>query len=347
MHRDELDTPALTVDLDVMEANIARLQAYCDEHGLRLRPHIKTHKIPAIAHLQRRAGARGIACQKLGEAEVFAAAGFDDIMIPYNLVGPRKMERLARLMRQCHVIVAADSPTTVAWLERAAAEAGQPLDVIIELEGPIERAGVHTPGEAAELAEAIARSPHLRYRGVMTYPSDPEDAPRLRAFLAALTEVGHPAEIVSGGGTGAAFRSHEVPELTEIRVGTYVFNDWATVQKGWCTVDQCAQRVICTVVSRPTRDRAIIDGGSKTFSSDGGLPMGHIVEYPQAKIYRMNEEHGYVDLSECPRRPEVGERVTVIGNHACAITNLHDVVYGVRNGVVETIWPVLARGKVQ
>ncbi len=347
MHRDDLDTPALTVDLDIMEENIRRLQAYCDAHDLRLRPHIKTHKVPAIGHLQLRAGAQGIACQKLGEAEVFAAAGFDDILIPYNIIGRPKLERLARLMHQCHLTVAADSLTTVQGLAEAAAEAGQPLDVIIELEGKIERAGVHTPEEAVTLAQAIDRTPGLRYRGVMIYPSDPECVSRLTAFLDALRAAGLPAEMVSGGGTGAAYHSHEVPGLTEIRVGTYVYNDWTTVQNGWCTIEQCAQRVICTVVSRPTPDRAILDGGSKTFSSDGGLPMGHILEYPEAAIYRMNEEHGYVDISRCARKPEVGERVTVIPNHACAVSNLHDVIYGLRGDRVETVWPILARGKLQ
>ncbi len=347
MRRDDLDTPALIVDLDIMEDNIRRLQAYCDEHGIRLRPHIKTHKTPAIAHMQARAGAQGIACQKLGEAEVFAAAGFDDILIPYNIVGRTKLERLARLMHQCHLIVAADSMTTVRGLAQAAAEAGRPLDVIIELEGEIGRAGVHTPEEAIELARAIEDAPELRYRGVMTYPSTPESAPRLRAFLDALAAAGLPAETVSGGGTGAAYHSHEIPELTEIRVGTYVYNDWNTVKHGWCTPEQCAQKVICTVVSRPTPDRAIIDGGSKTFSSDGGLPMGRIEEYPDAAIYRMNEEHGYVDISRCRRKPEVGERVTVIPNHACPVSNLFDVIYGVRGDQVEAIWPILARGKLQ
>ncbi|MCD6290830.1 MAG: D-TA family PLP-dependent enzyme [Anaerolineae bacterium] len=347
MHMDDLDTPALTVDLDIMEDNIRRLQAYCDAHSIALRPHIKTHKVPAIAHMQRRAGAQGIACQKLGEAEVFAAAGFDDILIPYNIVGRAKLERLARLMHQCHLTVAADSVTTIRGLAWAAAEAEQPLDVIIELEGEIERAGVHTPEEAVALARAIETTPELHYRGVMIYPSDPESAPKLRAFLDALAAAHLPAEMVSGGGTGAAYHSHEVPELTEIRVGTYVYNDWNTVRRGWCTVEQCAQRVICTVVSRPTPDRAIIDGGSKTFSSDGELPMGHILEYPEAAIYHMDEEHGYVDISRCARKPEIGERVRVIPNHACPVSNLHDVIYGLRGDRVETIWPILARGKTQ
>ncbi len=347
MQRDDLDTPALTVDLDIMEDNIRRLQAYCDAHGLALRPHIKTHKIPAIAHRQIRAGARGIACQKLGEAEVFAAAGFDDILIPYNIVGPAKLERLARLSTQCRLIVAADSLTTVRGLAHAAALAARPLDVILELEGEIERAGVTTPAEAVELAQAIARSPYLAYRGVMIYPSTPRSAPRLQAFLSALAAAALPAEIVSGGGTGPAFQSHLVPGLTEIRVGTYVYNDWTTVTQGHCRPEQCAQKVICTVVSRPTPTRAILDGGSKTFSSDGPLPMGRIVEYPEAAIYRMSEEHAQVDISRCARKPEVGERVHVIANHACAVSNLHDVVYGLRGDRVEAVWPILARGKVQ
>ncbi len=347
MHRDDLDTPVLTVDMDVMEHNIHRLQTYCDAHGLRLRPHIKSHKIPAIAHMQVRAGAQGISCQKLGEAEVFAAAGLDDMLITYNLVGPAKLERLTRLMHQSHLTVAADSLAILHGLAQAAAQAGKPLDVVVELEGENERAGVHTPEEAVSLVGAIKRTPNLCYRGVMIYPSGPKSAPRLRAFLDALVAAGLPAEMVSGGGTRAAFHSHEVPGLTEIRVGSYVYNDWRTVRYGGCTVEQCAQRVICTVVSRPTPDRAILDGGTKTFSSDGELPMGHIIEYSKATIYRMNEEHGYVDVSRCTHKPEVGERVTVIPNHACAVSNLYDVAYGLRGDRVEAVWPILARGKVQ
>jgi D-serine deaminase-like pyridoxal phosphate-dependent protein len=165
--------------------------------------------------------------------------------------------------------------------------------------------------------------------------------------LQELNEAGIGVDVVSGGGTGAALHAHEVPELTELRVGTYVFNDWGTVSHGWCSEDDCAMRVAATVVSRPNDTRVILDTGSKTLSSDviDGC-YGHIVEYPEARMYKLNEEHGYVDMSDCEERPGIGERVHVIPAHTCVVTNLHNQIYGVRGEEVEVVWPVAARGMV-
>jgi D-serine deaminase-like pyridoxal phosphate-dependent protein len=347
LKRDDLDTPALTIDLEVMADNIHRLQAYCDRHGLANRPHIKTHKIPAIAHQQLTAGAVGITCQKLGEAEVMVAAGIRDVFIPYNLLGPAKLARLVRLCRQAKMSVACDSATTAQGLSEAMTTAGLALPVLIEVESEHHRAGVTSAQAAVALAHEIDRLPGLIFGGLMIYPSGSESAPFLAEVIDALQRAGLPPQVVSGGGTPQAYRCHQVAGLTEIRVGTYVFNDWTVVRGGWCTPEQCALKVLVTVVSAPTADRVLIDGGSKTFTNDGQFPMGHIIEYPEAQVYRLHEEHGFVDVSRCPRRPKVGERLTVIPNHACGTTNLHDVAHGLLGDTVEVTWKIEARGKVQ
>ncbi len=347
MNVDSLDTPALTVDLDVMEANLQRLQSYCDAHGLGLRPHIKTHKIPALAHKQLALGAVGIACQKLGEVEVMVEAGIANILIPYNLIGPLKLQRLAALARRAQITVAVDSADVARPMVEFLAGAGVSVGAVVELTSELNRCGVTDARAAVALAREIATGRGLRFRGLMVYPSSEKSMPLVAETLAALKVEGLSAEVVSGGGSPTAYRSHEFPGLTEIRVGTYIFNDWSYVKSGVCALEQCALRVIVTVVSAPAPGRVIVDGGSKTFSSDMGLPMGRMVEYPEAVIHKMNEEHGYVDVSACPRAPRVGERVAVIPNHACGTVNMHDALVGLRGENVEVVWEIAARGKVQ
>ncbi|HEX2037170.1 MAG TPA: D-TA family PLP-dependent enzyme [Chloroflexota bacterium] len=350
----DLDTPVVTIDLDVMEATIQRAQTYFDEHGILNRPHIKTHKIPAIAHKQLEAGAKGITCQKLGEAEVFVAAGIKDVLIPYNIVGEQKLERLCRLAKQARMSVCVDSEYTVRGISAAANREGVEIDLEVECDTGMRRAGVQSPEEAADLARLIARLPGVRFAGWMTYPTTKETVAFFDAASALIARDGLSAAVRSGGGTPGMWRAHEaLPTVNEYRAGTYIYFDRNCVGAGAATWDECAMRVHMTVVSRPTKDRAILDGGSKTLTNDpagsGQTGYGRIVEYPEAVIARQSEEHGHVDLSACPpdRRPEIGERVTVIPNHACATTNLHDEVVGVRQGKVEVIWPVLARGKIR
>ncbi len=345
------DTPVVTIDLDIMEANIRRLQAYCDAHGIANRPHIKTHKIPAIARMQMAGGATGITCQKLGEVTVMLDAGIQDIMVTFNILGEAKLHRLrdlagrpgARLHPVC------DNAAVARALSGAFADTADPLGVVVECDTGMGRNGVQTPAEALELAQVIAGLPGLRFEGLMTYPITPETGKFFEATLAKLERAGLPAQIVSTGGTPVYQHAHEVTGITEHRAGTYVFNDRGTVARGAATWDDCAMRIRTTVVSRPTPARAIIDAGSKTLSSDllGQTGHGRIVEYPDAVITQLNEEHGYVDLSECARRPEVGEVVSVIPNHTCVVTNLHDQLIGVRGGKVEVVWDVAARGTVR
>lgn len=343
----DLETPSVLIDMDRMERNIARMQGYCDHYGLKFRPHIKTHKIPAIAQMQLAAGAVGIACQKLSEAQVFIdAGGFDDIQIPYNIVGPQKTARLADMSIYNRITVSADSPATVHGLSEAAAATGVGIRVMVDLVTEIQRTGAN-PADALELARMIDADDHLHFAGVLVYPSNPSIRPRLQALLDGLNRAGIGVDSVSGGGTGAALTAHEVPEITELRVGTYIFNDWNTVTSGWADVDDCAMTIMATVVSRPDDNRAILDSGSKTLAADR-VQDGHgfILEYPEARIYKLNEEHGYVDLSACEERPQIGEIVHIVPVHTCVVTNLHNQIYGVRGDVIEEVWEVGARGKV-
>ena len=348
---DALDTPSVLIDLDRVEANLASAQAYADDHGLRLRPHIKTHKIPELARQQMALGAVGITCQKLGEAEVMADAGIDDILLTFNLLGRAKLHRLVALARRVRLSVTLDNAVVASELDAAMREAGLVLPVLLECDTGAERCGVQTPEEAVELARLVAGLNGLRLDGLMTYPArgrTQATAAWLAEAVAGLRRAGLEPAVVSTGGTPDLFRAHEVSVATEHRPGTYIFRDRDQARESG-SLDDCAMRILATVVSRPTDDRAILDTGSKTLSSDTlGLDgFGLIVEYPQLVLAKFSEEHGHVDCSASNARPHIGERVTIIPNHACAVTNLHDVLYGVRGDRVERVFKVAARGRVQ
>jgi D-serine deaminase-like pyridoxal phosphate-dependent protein len=346
-----LDTPVATVDLDAVERNIARMQAYCDEHGLDFRPHIKTHKLPAVAHMQVRAGAVGITCQKLGEAEVMEAVGLRDILLTFPLIGAAKAERLAALAGEADVSVVGDSDTVVRGLSEALAHAGTEVGFLVECDTGFNRTGVQTPQAAAELAELVDSLPGLRFDGLMTYPTLPGTGPWFRAAIDELHSRGLEVRKVSAGGTPTFSTNHEAPEVTEVRAGTYVYGDRSCIANGTVPLDDCALRVRATVVSRPTPDRGILDAGSKTLTNDpaegAGPGRGLIVEYPEAEIYALSEEHGHVDFGGCASRPQVGEIVTIVPNHACGCTNMHDEVAVHRGGRLIGFWPVAARGKLR
>ena len=348
MHIDDLETPVPVVDMDCLEANIARLQNYLDEHKIANRPHIKTHKIPAIAKLQMDAGAVGITCQKVSEAEVMADAGFDDIFIPYNIIGDSKLKRLMLLAARVRLSVTADSEFTVRGLSNAAQQAGLILPVLVECDTGNHRCGVQAPQQAAELARLIGSLPGLHFGGLMTFPVSGHLDDFVRETRALLAGEGLQIERVSGGGTPGMWEAHTHPELTEYRAGIYVYGDRLSLRSGAVTLDTCALKIFATVVSRPTSERGILDAGSKTLSSDlHGLDgYGFIYEYPEAKIYALSEEHGHVDFSACARKPEIGERLSIIPNHCCMVTSLFDEVVGARGDEVEETWQVAARSTV-
>jgi len=348
----DLDTPAVTVDLDVVERNIARAQDQLARHGIGNRPHIKTHKIPALAKMQIEAGAIGITCQKIGEVEVFADAGVaDDILLTFNILGEAKTERLVPLIRRLkRLAVVLDNETVARGLSEAARRHDVDIRFLIECDAGGGRNGVQTPQEALDLAQAAMRMPRMQFEGLMTYPNRlPGTRHFLERSLQLLGGAGIPVPVVSGGGTPAIADVGEMPMLTEHRAGTYIYNDRMMVAAGAATWDDCAMRIRATIVSRPTDTRAVLDTGSKVLTSDlrSVEGYGRIVEYPEAVIANLSEEHGVVDLSHSPERPKVGEVVHVIPNHCCVVTNMMDEVYGVRNGVVEVVWRVAARGKVR
>jgi D-serine deaminase-like pyridoxal phosphate-dependent protein len=347
----QFGTPAVVVDLGIVERNIARVQALCEAAGVANRPHIKTHKSPVIASMQRDAGAQGITCQKIGEAEVMAEGGHDDILIAYNILGEEKLIRLGRLLARTKVTVAADNPTVVAGLPHAAAIAGRDLDVVVECDTGRKRAGVETVAEAIALAKDIASRPGLSFSGFMLYP--PENAmPETQLFLDAATagvrELGLEPRIVSSGGTPNLVNLGKIQGVTEHRAGTSVFNDRMMLAAGVAQLEDCALTVYATVVSRASPERGILDSGSKTLTSDTGGIDGHglILEHPQAKIARFAEEHGFLDLSGCNDRPQVGDVVRIVPNHVCVVVNMVDRLVTVRGGEIVGELPVAARGRL-
>ena len=345
----DLETPVPIVDIDRLQANITRLQAYLDEHRIANRPHIKTHKIPAIAQMQMEAGAVGITCQKVSEAEVMAEAGFDHIFLPYNIMGESKLKRLMALAARLDISVTADSAYTIHGLSSAAQQAGLVLSVLVECDMGMHRCGVQSPQEAAQLAGLINGQPNLHFGGLMTFPTGEHLDDFVRETRSLLKSDHISIERVSGGGTPNVWQAHTHTELTEHRAGVYVYGDRLSMRSGAVTLDTCALKIITTIVSRPTPERGILDAGSKTFSSDlHGLDgYGYICEYPEARVYALSEEHGMVDFSACARKPEIGERVSVIPNHCCTVTSLFDEFVGVRGDQVEVTWQVTARGTVR
>jgi D-serine deaminase-like pyridoxal phosphate-dependent protein len=348
----DLSTPRPVIDEDKLAANIHRVQSYMDEHGLNFRPHIKTHKIPALAVAQVAAGAKGINCQKVTEAEVFAAAGFEDILITFNILGPQKLDRLGALNdRISDLKVVADSDVTVDGLS-AHFSGRKPLTVLVECDTGGARCGVQTPEQAASLAKRIAAADGLTFGGILTYPK-PQAADAVEAFIQAtlkqLEAEGIACPIVSNGGTPSLFDAHLVKSATEHRAGTYIYNDRQMILMGHCTEADCAMYIVATVVSRPNGDRAVIDAGSKALTSDlqGFSDFGLVVGYPEAKIASLSEEHGVIDLSACTGpRPQIGEKIFIIPNHTCVVSNLFDTMVFHRNGVVTRVEEVAARGLV-
>ncbi len=351
MKLSEIDTPAVLIDVDRAEANMQRFQTYADGHRLAVRPHIKTHKLPRFAKRQVELGAVGITCQKLGEAEVMADAGITDIFLPYNIIGKAKLDRLVSLNARIKIAVTADSEVTIYGLAEAFNNTAKPLDVLVECDTGMGRCGVQTSDEAVELAKLIDASNGLRFAGFMTFPKTGTIA-QTETFLATAKQMalaaGLDPRIISNGGSPDMWRAHDVPSATEHRPGTYIYMDRFQVSKGVGTWDDCALTVLATVVSLPTENRAIIDAGSKSLTSDTlGLDgFGRVVDYPDAAITSLSEEHGVVDLSSSKAKPQIGDRLRIIPNHCCVVSNLFDEVVLISGDEVVEITPVAARGRV-
>jgi len=360
----ELETPAVVVDLDVMDHNLSRMANYCREHQLRLRPHTKTHKIPELAKRQLAGGATGITVAKLGEAEVMLNAGITDILIAYPIVGPQKVARLTQIAERANITVSLDSEEAARVISAGASKHGTKIGILTELDVGFGRCGVRDEVELLALAKKIVSLPALEFKGVMFFPGhfgvDPDERSALRNQVNSLLDRVHeafrreglPLSVVSGGSTPAAYESHLFHGVNEVRAGTYIFNDRNTVGVSAAELSECALSVLVTVVSTSVPGRAMIDGGSKTFSSDryqadDGTGFGLVKEDPAAEIERLSEEHGHLNIQRSDRRYRVGDRLSVIPNHVCSTVNMHDEIYGVRGEQVECVWRVEGRGKVK
>jgi D-serine deaminase-like pyridoxal phosphate-dependent protein len=362
MTLDELETPAPVVDLGRMERNLGRMAAYASKHRLALRPHIKTHKTPWLAAEQVRRGAAGVTCATPREAEVMSEVT-DDMLLAYPTVGSAKARRVAGLPSNVRLTVALDSVRAADDLADATREAGRRASVLIECDMGMHRVGVQTPEDAISLVRHVTARQELEYAGIAFYPGHIREAiheqdealkalrESLEQMLTALRQARLEPRIVSGGSTPTAWRTHEIVGVTEMRPGTYIYNDRTTAAIGACTMADCALTVIATVVSTAVPSQAVIDAGSKSLGREPmrgteGEGFGILLEHEEVFVRAMSEEHGLLDLSRSDWRPAVGDRVRVIPNHACIVVHLFDVVHGVRDETVETSWPVAARGRV-
>jgi D-serine deaminase-like pyridoxal phosphate-dependent protein len=346
----DLETPCVVIDLVKTEANLARAQAHANAHGYALRPHIKTHKLPRFAQRQVELGAVGITAQKLGEAEIMADAGLGDIFVPYNIVGATKLARLVALNDRVTLSVTADSPDTVAGYAATFIGRDRPLTVLIECDTGGGRCGVQLPVQALALARQIAMSPGLRFGGLMTYPARGwfAEADRwLADAKALLEEAGIDVPRVTSGNSPDIWHTGDTV-VTERRPGTYIYFDRSQVAFGVAAFADCALTVLATIVSRPTATRAVVDAGSKSLSSDtlGMTGFGVIQGHEDIVVASLSEEHGVIELPEASDWPRVGDRIRIIPNHACVVSNLFDAVHLIAgDGEIETV-PVAARGRV-
>lgn len=362
----DVETPAVIVDLDVMERNIRKYVSFANRNNVNLRSHVKTHKVPDIAHLQNDAtDGGGIVCQTLGEAEVMAQCGIDDIYLSYMVVSEPKLDRLVWLSEKLdRFVTTVDGEGNVLPLQEAAARGGTTVNVVIELDVGLNRVGVGSERQAVELAGTIEAQPNLNLIGVMAFEghisydpakdSESDFEERCLAVMdsveetvGALRQAGHDPAEVKVGSTATSLYSGKHSVVTEINPGMYPFNDVHTVRSTPAlSRDDCAVSVLSTVISKPTTDRSIVDAGSKSISLELDVqPVG--AEELGLHYYNASEEHGWVDTSDVEGFVDVGDRLSFIPPHVCPTINLHDTLVGVRDGRVESVWEILARGKVK
>ncbi len=370
----ELDTPSVLIDLDVMEDNIARMQAVADRAGVRLRPHTKTHKSPWVAGRQAEKGASGVTVAKIGEAEVMADGGIRDILIAYPLYGEYKLRRLRPLLERVKITLSLDNAEVAEGISRLGQETGRKIPVYLEVDTGIHRLGRDPGMETVEVARDLVKLPGIDLIGLITHAGQGHDARNREELIGVARHEGRALletaemmrregietrEISVGSSPTAPFVS-EVPGVTEMRPGTYIYNDVMQIDAGVATQEQCAATVLVTVISRPAPDRAVVDGGSKTFSSDAPASYGHgevgprrhpgfgmVVGRPDLILQRLNEEHGMMGLADPSMDLKVGDRLRIIPNHVCGMINMHDEVIGVRGSLIERTIPVAGRGKIR
>lgn len=355
-----VSTPALIIDLEVVERNLTRAHEYAKKHGIKVRPHTKTHKSLYMAKRQLAHGATGLTVAKFGEALVMSEV-CDDLLLAYPFIDPNRLPDVMALVKKKKIRFSFDNQPAIDMLGDAAAPAGLVLEVMVDVDAGHHRTGVQTAANVLELAQRVGKYKSLRFEGVFCYPGHlnnakaaeermPEVSGILRECIGALRKSGIEPSTISGGSTPTLFYSHLAPEINEIRPGTYIYNDRNEIAAGVANLSECAARLLCTVVSDAVPNKFVLNSGSKSLTNDrlgmdpinGGFGM--VVEYPHAKISRLSEEHGEVEVNG-GEKPRVGERVHVIPNHICPCVNLHDFVWFKQaDGLLEKM-PVDARGK--
>ncbi len=359
MQKEELDTPALLVDIDRMERNIERMAKFARECGVALRPHVKTHKIPELAKMQLSAGSTGVCLQKVSEAEIFAAEGIRDIFITNEIVGHQKHERVATLAEKIHLGVAADNADVVKQMGQAVREAGSEIDVYVDVDSGFGRCGVKAD-DAADLAEAITREKNLVFKGIMGYEGHigggktkeerlkiANDATAIVARAKQnIVRKGMKVDVVSVGSSVSTWIVAKDPTVTEVQPGMYIFNDVFLLDREVATLDDCALTVLATVMSKPVAERAVVDAGSKAFQWDQGV-FPRSFNREGVSMVKFSEEHGWLSLAGEAKQLKVGEKLQFIPVHCCTCVNQHDELIGLRNSKVEKVWPILARGKMK
>ncbi|MGE3315435.1 MAG: DSD1 family PLP-dependent enzyme [Planctomycetaceae bacterium] len=357
----ELDTPILCIDLDVMESNIARMANFMAQRGKQWRPHAKCHKTPAIAHMQIAAGAIGVTCAKVSEAEVMAAAGIRDILIANMIVGPRKLERVVSLCRSADPIVACDHYAQVEPLSAICDKHGVSCRVIIEVNIGLDRVGIRPGRDTLDLALAIDKLPGVEFAGIMGYEGhllqvvdQAEKRQKIAESVGILVECrdlilknGLKCDIVSAGGTGSYQITSDSPGITELQAGGGIFADPMYRHKMHVDGLDYALTVLATVVSRPVIDKAILDSGRKTLNPDLHMPLVKRFAQNEAEAVRLSAEHCELKLSGAARDLKIGDKVELIVGYADFTTVLHDEFHGFRNDRLEVVWPILGRGKIQ
>ena len=360
MRLEEVDTPALILDLDAFESNLKRL-ADAVPRRVRVRAHAKTHKCPEIGKRQIAAGAVGVCCQKVSEAEAMVDGGIKDVLISNEIVGGVKLERLAALAKRAQLGVCVDNADNVRDLETAMQRAGARIDVYIELEVGMRRCGVAPGGPAVELAKVIAASPSLRFAGLHAYHGRAQHirsmeerravigsaAAAVRMTKALLEKNGIPCQTVTGAGSGTFMFEVEMGAWDEIQPGSYIFMDWDYARNEWAPPMprfEHALFVLATVMSRPGPDLAVVDAGLKASSVDSGMPA--VWERPGLSYTHASDEHGWVEIGPHAAKPGLGDKLLLVPGHCDPTVNLYDWYVCVRGGVVEALWPITARGAV-
>lgn len=365
----DIDTPALLMDLERLKNNIGAMASIARKNGLNLRPHAKTHKTPEIAKLQIEAGANGITVAKLGEAEIMAEAGIKDIFIANQVIGRRKLDRLTALAKKIRLIVAVDSHVGAQMLNEAAQQKNVHLEVLIEIDTGVHRCGLSDKGEILRLAKQISTLNNIKLLGIMTHEGHVEHGTsrasieckslevgqEMVSHAETLRKAGHDIKVVSVGSTVSAPFIPSVEGITEMRPGTYVFNDVIEVCLGAANWDQCALSVLATVISMPRPGIIVVDAGSKALFPEEAFNCftfdycgyGYIKEIPEARIVMLNEEHGVIDTHGSAQTVEIGDKIEIVPNHVCPTVNLHDEMYVLQDGQILDVWQIKARGKVQ